>query len=61
MAFRVIVSLNGRKFLESWWAPETRLPVRSIGSSDGRGGSVTIDLVDYQKTTDPAGAFSSQP
>lgn len=56
MAFRVILSLNGTRFQESWWAPETRTGVRGI-VPDGRGGHIITELVDYQKSADPAGVL----
>jgi len=56
MAFRLIVSLNGRRFLETWWAPETRTGVRSI-ATDQRQGEIVTELIDYQRSDDPAGAF----
>jgi hypothetical protein len=56
MAFRMILSLNGRRFLEAWWAPETRTSVRSI-IADPRQGEVVSELIDYQRGDDPAGAF----
>jgi hypothetical protein len=56
MAFRTILSLNGRQFLESWWAPETRTAVRSIITNLNQG-QIISELVDYQRSDDPAGAF----
>lgn len=56
MAFRTILSLNGRRFLESWWAPETRTEVRTI-MTDAREGQIISELLDYQRSDDPAGVF----
>lgn len=56
MAFRTIVSLNGRRFMENWWAPETRTGVRSI-VTDPRQGEIISELLEYQRSDDPAGAF----
>ena len=56
MAFRTILSLNGRRFLESWWAPETRTEVRTI-MTDPRPGQIISELLDYQQSADPAGVF----
>ena len=56
MAFRMILSLNGRRFLESWWAPETRTAVRAI-TIDPRQAEIISELIDYQRSDDPAGAF----
>ena len=56
MAFRTILSLNGRQFLESWWAPETRTAVRSVITNLNQGQLIS-ELIDYQKSDDPAGAF----
>jgi hypothetical protein len=56
MAFRTILSLNGRQFMENWWAPETRTGVRSI-VIDPRQGEIISELIDYQRSDDPAGAF----
>ena len=56
MAFRTILSLNGRRVLEVWWAPETRTGVRSI-RTDPLQGEIVSELVDYQRSDDPAGAF----
>ena len=56
MAFRTILSLNGRRFLESWWAPETRTGVRVI-ATDPRGGEIINELIDYQQSADPAGVL----
>jgi hypothetical protein len=56
MAFRTILSLNGRRLLEVWWAPETRTGVRSI-RTDPLQGEIVSELVDYQRSDDPAGAF----
>jgi len=56
MAFRTILSLNGRRFLENWWAPETRTAVRTI-ITDAREGQIISELLDYQRSDDPAGVF----
>ena len=56
MAFRTILSLNGRQFLEGWWAPETRTGVRTIMTDPSRG-QIIGELIDYQRSAYPAGAF----
>ncbi len=56
MAFRIVLSLNGRRFLETWWAPETRTGVRSI-VTDPAQGQIVSELLDYDRSADPAGAF----
>ena len=57
MAFRVILSLNGTWFEEFWWAPEVPYSVRVV-TSDGRGGKIFADLIDYQKSADPTGELA---
>ena len=56
MAFRMIISLNGRRFQEIWWAPETRTGVRSIITNLNQE-QIISELVDYQRSDDPAGAL----
>jgi hypothetical protein len=58
MAFKIVVSLGGRRFREGWYAPETRTFVRGI-TYDPRGGQVVNELVDYQKSEEPAGAMAT--
>jgi len=58
MAFKIVMSLGGRRYREAWYAPETRTFVRGI-TYDAQGGQVVYDLVDYQKSDEPAGAISS--
>jgi Zn-dependent protease with chaperone function len=60
MAFKTIISLDGQRYIERWWAPETGTAVRSI-MSDGRQGQVRGELLDYQQSADPAGGFSDTP
>ncbi len=55
MAFKTIVSVNGQRFRTSWWAPETGTGVR-VEIID-RDQTVVGELLEYQQTADPAGAF----
>jgi hypothetical protein len=59
MAFRTVIAINGQRFRESWWAPETRTAVRTI-TTEGRNRFV-VELLDYQQNDDPAGGFSNAP
>jgi metalloendopeptidase OMA1, mitochondrial len=52
MAYRVIVSLGGRRFRQVWYAPETRTVVKGI-VYDAQGRETTSELVSYQKTDEP--------
>lgn len=56
MAFRIITSLNGHRFQEIWWAPETRTAVRVI-TIDPSQKEIITEVTDYQRSDDPAGAF----
>jgi len=57
MGFRIVVSLGGRPFRKTWYSPETRTFVRGI-QYDWRGEQVIInELVDYQKSDEPAGGI----
>jgi hypothetical protein len=49
MAFKIIVALDGVRYREGWYAPETRTFVRTV-SYDSQGKEVASELVDYQKT-----------
>jgi len=53
------MSLGGRRYREAWYAPETRTFVRSI-AYDARGGQAISDLVDYQKSDEPAGVIKTE-
>jgi len=55
MAFKITVSLGGRRFAEAWYAPEAKTGVRSI-SFDARGGEVVTELQDYDRTVDAVDA-----
>jgi len=55
MAYKVVVSLNGALFQELWYAPETRTAVRSVQHLAK--GTSTSELIDYQKSEEPAGAL----
>jgi Zn-dependent protease with chaperone function len=55
MAFKIVLTLNGARFRELWWAPETRTPVRSVWYDDRGHAMTTTELVDYQKSREPAG------
>jgi Zn-dependent protease with chaperone function len=60
MAFKIIVSLRGVRFSESWYAPETRTSVRNI-IYDPRGGQIVGELVDYYKTDEPVDPMNANP
>ena len=59
MAFKTVVSRGGRRFRETWYAPETRTFVRGI-TYDASGGQVVSELVAYQKSDEPAGAIPTE-
>jgi len=60
MAFKIIGSLEGRRFFEQWYAPEARAFIRGI-LYDQRGRTTQeYVLVDYQKSDEPAEALKSQ-
>ena len=48
MAYKIVVSLNGIRFREIWYAPETRTFVKTI-SYNAQGGESVSELVDYKK------------
>ena len=54
MAFKIVLALDGRQFRDDWYAPETRTVVRRIGY-DARGNQTVLELVDYQRSNEPAG------
>jgi metalloendopeptidase OMA1, mitochondrial len=59
MAFKIILSADGRRFREGWYAPEARFMVRSV-LYDVRGGQVVNELVDFQKSDEPVGGLAIQ-
>jgi len=61
MAFKIIASLGGVRFRESWYAPETRTHVRVIVYDLKGGGQVVNELVNYQKTGEPVGPMNANP
>ena len=54
MAYKIVVTLGGRRFRELWYAPETRTVVKSI-SYDAQGQSTVGELANYQKSDEPVG------
>ena len=52
LAYKIVVSVNGVRFQENWYAPETRAIVRSIAWPSG--GEITIELIDYEKSNESA-------
>jgi Zn-dependent protease with chaperone function len=59
MAYKVVVALGGRRYRQVWYAPETKTVVKSI-TPDSQGREVASELMDYQKSTEPAGALQQQ-
>ena len=57
MAFKIVITLDGRRFREGWYAPETRTFVRGV-VYDSRGNPTVSELVDYQKSDEPAGSLN---
>jgi Zn-dependent protease with chaperone function len=57
MAFKIVMSLSGRRFSELWYSPETRTIVRSV-NFDTRGTEVVTELVDYRRAVDDGGGPS---
>jgi len=53
MAFKIIASLEGFRFLELWYAPETRTHVRIIAYHPQKGQILVNELINYQKTGEP--------
>ena len=49
MAFKVLVTLDGTRWRESWWEPEARMAVRTT-ISDGKGGQIRAELLDYARS-----------
>ncbi len=59
MAFKIVLTFNGIRFRETWWAPETRTSVRSVVYDDRGRAMTTAELVDYQKSDEPSGALEA--
>ncbi len=57
MTFKIVLTLNGIRLREMWWAPETRTSVRSVVYNERGRPMTTTELVDYQKSDEPAGAL----
>lgn len=60
MAYKVVVTLGGRRFREVWYAPETKTVVKSI-AYDAQGREVVGELTDYQKSDEPVSVMKSEP
>ncbi len=45
-AFKIVITINGAPFRDSWFAPALGALVRSV-ASDGKGGFVTREVTDY--------------
>jgi Zn-dependent protease with chaperone function len=58
LAYKIVVSLDGVRFSESWYAPETQTTVRSV--TYGRGGTSTSELLDYERPVAFSGPIKSQ-
>jgi hypothetical protein len=52
MAYKVVASANGSKFMEYWYSPEVRNTVR-VWERTGLFSSVTTELIDYERTNQP--------
>ncbi len=48
MAYKIAVSVGGRRFREAWYAPETKTVVKSL-TPDPQGREVVSELADYQR------------
>lgn len=55
-AYKIVAAINGIRFREGWYAPETGTFVRTV-SVDNRGKETIAELVDYQKNVNVAGDF----
>lgn len=51
LAFKTIISANGQRFRESWYAPDAKAVVRSIQYDSG-GKGVVGELLEYSRTDD---------
>lgn len=58
MAYRVPLAVNGVRVRESWYVPDVRSSVRII-NYDGKGApTYTVEMLDYQKSDEPAGSLT---
>jgi Zn-dependent protease with chaperone function len=58
-AYKIILSMDGVRFWELWYAPETRTFLRAISyGSDGR--QVVSELIDFQKSSGAAGPIKAE-
>jgi Zn-dependent protease with chaperone function len=53
-AYKIVAAINGIRFREMWYAPETGTFARTV-TVDIRGKETISELVDYQKSVDVAG------
>lgn len=53
-AYKIVATINGIRFREGWYAPETGTFVRTV-TVDPRGNETIAELVDYQKSVEVAG------
>jgi Zn-dependent protease with chaperone function len=58
-AFKIVLTANGARFSEIWWAPEAGLPVRAV-AVDGKGGLITRELTAYPRDRALPGIADSQ-
>lgn len=54
MAFKIVLTVNGRRLRELWWSPGAAIPVKTITHNLTTGTSITAELVDYPHEADPA-------
>lgn len=56
LAYKIVAAMNGVRFREGWYAPETGTFVRTV-TVDVRGNETISELVDYQKSVNVAGGL----
>jgi len=59
MAFKIFTTIGGRKFSETWYAPDVRTTVKSV-TQTAQGSSIVNELVDYQKSDEPISAIRTE-
>ena len=58
MAYKITLSAHGFRIMEAWYSPETRTAVRVIDSNP-KGRDQVRELMDYQRSYEPAGALNT--
>jgi Zn-dependent protease with chaperone function len=57
MAFKIVLTASGSKFIDLWYSPEARTFVRSLVYNEKGKLVITNELVDYQKIIEPSGLW----